>query len=412
MANEELWLALKLQIDDVQDKLNTITSQGKQTASTLGTSFNSLKPIMAAVFGVGSIIALTAKVKQFASESITAFADSEYSAMALDNTLKNIGISETGITSVESMVNQLEKLTSFDDTEIRGALSNAVIKLGDLDLATKTVQVSMEVARAKNISLTDAVQRLSLGLMGNSRGLKDLGINIKDFGEGTLTAQQQMNILDTVLGKVGGSVDKFSTTVKGKLEEQKTAWGNFKEAVGGALAEFTKMNADLVTSKLDKITNSLNEMEKAAEDTKNEIIELDIYTGLPLVTGIKKAAISANDFYNEIKDIYMVSKDAGGEIKDVGDAIKSAFEPLWKPITLQGGNLPELSRFVGNLKYATPIITRKSVIDVNINVNDKTTGGKTTGTIVGTTTGYFYAHQIAMQIKKEMEYESHGTGGG
>jgi hypothetical protein len=103
---------------------------------------------------------------------------------------------------------------------------------------------------------------------------------------------------------------------------------------------------------------------------------------------------------------------AGTTATDTGGAIKTAFEPLWKPITLQGGNLPELSRFVGNLKYATPIITRKSVIDVNINVNDKTTGGKTTGTIVGTTTGNFYAHQIAMQIKKEMEYESHGTGGG
>jgi hypothetical protein len=60
-----------------------------------------------------------------------------------------------------------------------------------------------------------------------------------------------------------------------------------------------------------------------------------------------------------------------------------------------GGNLPELAKFVGNLRNAT--VTKKIVIDVN--VKDQSTKNNQIGKAVGDT------------ILDGLAYESHGTGG-
>jgi len=470
MANEELWLTLRADIEDIKGKLNEVTMHSNATANSMSSTFTTAAKQIAGVLGAAFSVQT---IVSFTKQSINAFAETEYSAMALDNVLKNLGVSDKGINSIESAIEQLEKLSSFDDSEIRSALSNTVVQLGDVDMSLKVVNVAMEVARAKNISLADATQKLSLGLLGNTRGLKDLGINVKDFGEAaSLTATDKLEILNTVMGKVGGSMTDFGETVKGVQAASITAFGNLKEEIGEDLSGIVKYLTSFTTGFVESITIPLaltDEFATSLDDAQSAgrtlaKVGLQIGQGFSLAGNfIATTAFAIRHFgdvikgntdigdiiteqwndwkthwdkvweeYNKapeenakntsktvqdlIANLEGLLKNFGGTLTDFSNTATDAFEPLWKPITLQGGNLPELARFVGNLRYA-PVVKKKMEVEININVNDKTgtktgTTGTKTGTKTGTNTGAFYAHQMAMQLKKEIAYESHGTGGG
>jgi predicted Zn-dependent protease with MMP-like domain len=412
MADNEAIIEIRAAIEDVQKKMNEIQGLMQNTSSKSEFAWTSSLKKIAGMFG----IAFSAReVINFAKESINAFANTERSAVVLNNTLKNFGVSDEGIRSIEDTVSRLEKLTSFDDSQIRSALSNAVIKLGDVNLAMRTVEVAMEVARARNLDLNDAVQRLSLGLLGNARGLRDLGINIKDFGDNAqLTAEQKLSILDTVLNKVKGSVDEFNKTTSGSMEKMATSFENFKEAVGRELAPMVKDISDATATMLDKITDAMNKSVDSMEKMKKEVSDLgaeaytviDTFGGLDLSSRLedttKKMDSETKDWKSKIySNIHDASIKASEQIKNIGKSaqatgedIKKSFE-FWKPINLIGGNLPELAKFVGNLRNAT--ITKKIVIDVN--VKDQTSKNSQIGKAVGDT------------ILDGLAYESHGTGG-
>jgi len=412
VAENEAIIEIRAAIEDVQNKMNQIQGLMQNTSSKSEFAWTSSLKKIAGWFG----IAFSAKeVVNFTKESINAFAETERSAVVLNNTLKNFGVSDEGIKSIEETVDRLEKLTSFDDSQIRSALSNAVIKLGDVNLAMKTVEVGMEVARARNIDLNDAVQRLSLGLLGNSRGLKDLGINIKDFGDNAqLTAEQKLEILNTVLGKVQGSVDKFNESTAGGMEKAKTSFENFKEAIGRELAPAVKDVTDATTTMLDKITDAMNKSIDATEKMREKVADLgaeaytvvDTFGGMDLSSRIDDTSARIQERWKEyedtVKKVYKdvldkgkeASKGAGDSFKKQADDIKKSFD-FWKPISLMGGNLPELAKFVGNLRNAT--ITKRIVIDVN--VKDQTSKNSQIGKAIGDT------------ILDGVCYESHGTGG-
>jgi len=413
VAENEAIIEIRAAIEDVQNKMNQIQGLMQNTSSKSEFAWTSSLKKIAGWFG----IAFSAKeVVNFTKESINAFAETERSAVVLNNTLKNFGVSDEGIKSIEETVDRLEKLTSFDDSQIRSALSNAVIKLGDVNLAMKTVEVGMEVARARNIDLNDAVQRLSLGLLGNARGLKDLGINIKDFGDNAqLTAEQKLAILDTVLNKVKGSVDEFNKSTSGSMEKMKTSFENFKEAVGRELAPMVKDVTDATVTMLDKITDAMNKSIDATEKMQKEVADLgaeaytvvDTFGGMDLSSRIEDTTQKMDSATKDWKSkIYSNIHDAGTKAWEdfkkqgknagdtVGEDIKKSFE-FWKPISLMGGNLPELAKFVGNLRNAT--ITKKIVIDVN--VKDQASKNNQIGKAVGET------------ILDGLAYESHGTGG-
>jgi uncharacterized protein YoxC len=414
--------------------MNEIQGMMKNTSSASEFAWTSSLKKIAGMFG----IAFSAReVINFAKESINAFANTERSAVVLNNTLKNFGVSDEGIRSIEDTVSRLEKLTSFDDSQIRSALSNAVIKLGDVNLAMRTVEVAMEVARARNLDLNDAVQRLSLGLLGNSRGLKDLGINIKDFGDNAqLTAEQKLEVLNTVLNKVQGSVDEFNETTSGSMEKTKTSIENLKEAIGNELAPAVKDVSGLISGLFDKITEYLNKNADATNQVAKNLETIGvkgygIYSlfekmanvfaavipgGVALksafdvadkqIQKLSEAGGKINERWKEYEDtVTKVYKDVldkgksasdgiGDEFKKQAEDIKKSFD-FWKPISLIGGNLPELAKFVGNLRNAT--ITKKIVIDVN--VKDQTSKNSQIGKAVGDT------------ILDGLAYESHGTGG-
>lgn len=397
MENNEAWVVLRADIDDIKRKLDSLKVVGGQAAQQMQSTWTSNLAKIGSAIG---IVFSTRQIIDFVKNSVSAFAETEASATTLNNVLKNLGIPQERIQTVEAFVDNLEKATAFDDSQIREALTNAITKLGNVDLAINTVLTATELARARSLSLADAVQRLSLGLMGNSRGLRDVGINIKDFTDGEINAKVQTEILDAVFKKVQGSVAGYANTTKGSIDKMKTSFTNLQEAIGRELAPAVNDSANLITSAFDRITNALNEMNKREQEAKKAMedfrVEVDQITGLPIsVTPIYTAGeafdrMMKKNVYGNLRNVQKATEDLGNTAENV----EKAFEPLWKPITIQGGNFPELVKFVGNLRYVAPTIKKKVEISVNVNVKDTSSGQ--------------VAKTIASQVKQEIKYESHG----
>jgi hypothetical protein len=61
-------------------------------------------------------------------------------------------------------------------------------------------------------------------------------------------------------------------------------------------------------------------------------------------------------------------KVIGEDATAAASAIKNAFKSAWEPISLMGGNLPELTKYIGNLRQASDI-RQKVTVDVQMTVN-------------------------------------------
>jgi len=199
---------------DTREATSGIENFGKQVQGSIG-----------AIFGVASIAAITA----FGKKSIEAFAETEESARTLDNTLKNIGVSDAQISQIEKFVDTLEQSTYYDDSQIRDALKDLTIKFGSADVAMKILTVSMQASRAKGEDLATTTQKIALGLLGNTRGLKDYGIEVKD---GTT----KMEVLNEIAKKTAGSIETFGEKTVGSSQQMKIAFDNLKESIGKQLS--------------------------------------------------------------------------------------------------------------------------------------------------------------------------------
>jgi len=363
---EEQWVILKADIEDVKSKLDQIAGKSVSTANTMQTNWASVATSIASSLGIAFSLRT---LINFGKQSVSTFADIESSSMILANTLKNIGVSPSGIKSVEDLIKNLEQTKYFDLKEINEAFGNAAIKLRDVDIATKAVTTSMEIARARNIPLSDAVQRLTLGLMGNSRGLRDLGINIKDYkttldasGEATLDASTQLKILGDVMGTVGGATITFGKSTKSGLAEATTAWQDFREEFGKMMKPSVTGGASIFSTLLRDLTDFWKWGEKFA--TTDWIGKLYGTAG----KGLSQANQNAVDFENTLKSgVYGGLQKVQTQAEDAGSAIKEAFKPAWATIKIEGLNVPELTKFVGNLSQVAKI-TPKAVPPIKIDI--------------------------------------------
>lgn len=436
---EELWVKLKADIDDVKNKLGKITSEGNKTASTLGSSFQKLGGIIAGAFTVGALV-------KFASDSLKAFTDTERSALSLAHALKTIGMGEEGIKSIEKAVNNLERLTAFDDADIRRSLQNLIFRFGDVDFALKVLPVAMEAARAKGVDLASMTDGLSLGLQGSTRQLRQFGIT-------NIEGKSRLEILESVSRKVTGSMSEFANTTAGSTEIMRTSFGNLQEMAGGVVSPlFVGFNEELSemiinslagAESMDRLGSQLRTIggvvanligtvawaggvfvkfgmlvgavidgmlrpktfRKWIDDIKKQAEEL-FWHPLKLIdmwadVGEEpKKTTGIAEYLNELNKLKTGIKGIGEEVEGTGDKISDAFKPAWQPISLLGGNLPELSKFIGNLRYAQPVITKKVLVEVRVADTSR----------VATATSKAVVKEIKTTVQEAWAPTSHGTG--
>lgn len=279
---------------------------------------NALGEVQGAASKFGSVVktiiagAAVAAVVKFGESCINAAAESQSAEVLLRNSLGNIkGMTEANKQAAVDWVNAMEKSKSFDDAEIGAALQRLTQKTGSLKEGQEMVNVAMEVARNKHISLEAATGLVDMAYNGATKTLKLFGIEVGPDG----APLKGMEALNAIQEKVKGSGDAWSKTLEGQREQFKTTFGNFQETVGGILmplaSELMKSIMPMLTTAMNWITTHMPEIQKAISGVVNGISAVFKAVG-PII----------NDVVEAIKWIIEHAKEAvswvGGVLKNEG----------------------------------------------------------------------------------------------
>jgi hypothetical protein len=228
---------VKLFLDDSQFKSHLAMAEGETRAAsgTMGKFATAAK----AAFAVAGVA-----VAAFAVQSLKAFMHSEEVMGQFQVTLSHMPqLAGETTQAFEDQAHALQNLTGYQDEEIISADTIlARFKLTGEQIR-EVIPTVLDFARASGRDVPAAAEAIGKALLGNTRALKDVGIEFTRTGD---TAKDFNSILDLMQSKVAGSAEEFGTTLAGKMEIANAKLDDFKESVGAFIgSELLLLTGDL-----------------------------------------------------------------------------------------------------------------------------------------------------------------------
>lgn len=157
-----------------------------------------------------------------------AASEAEAETAKMDAILKTMG--ESGAKARDSIMKASQSVTrlGFDDEAAATSMAKLYQRTGDVETAMKLNATAMDLARFKNIDLESASKAVGLVLSGNTKVLKELGIQVDD----TKTPMEQ---LGEAQRKLAGQAESYASTSKGQADAMREGFANLKETIGAAL---------------------------------------------------------------------------------------------------------------------------------------------------------------------------------
>lgn len=433
MADSELIVRLRGENSDLKSKLTEVTNASKTSASSMASNFKSSLGTIAAAIGVTFSVAA---VINFGKQSVMAFAETERAAVSLKNVISNMGGSDAQGSGMVSMADSLERMSGFDDADIMGALQELTVQTGSGAKASEALAVAMNVAAARGINLKEAGNQVFMVMSGLSRSMRQFGMATRDGATdmdylrelGTKMTGGLSTNLDTLSGRLRittNAFDNLKEAIGSTLAASVTAGGGMIANLLNGLSGVISTNAVFATmfgtaigdkerSLMQRLGNQYGQawLNGYADTLSGNTTEHDVGWAASMVsptgfgnpepdvvgagTGMDDILAGNADIAHKIYDlrhnetqqaIYEIGlqsaewKKAGYDKVAIAnwvalatkDANKASWAEAWKPISMMGGNLPELTKFIGNLRQANTI---KLAVEVDI----KGTGAKVSAT--------------------------------
>ncbi len=311
-------------IRNAEDAFDDMGKSGEGAFDGLG------KNIKNTILGFVGFYAVFAGVKQFFTDSIREADQAEQSATQLANALDNAGRSDLFDKLSASADNLADKFNRLDNDDIKGVFTKLVTygKLTENQMNDLTEVIINYAAKTKT-ALPEATDLFLKALEGSDKGLKVMGVSMKDASNVT----ERFGILmDDVGKKVAGSEAAFERTAKGGYEKFKQKLNNIKESFGLMLFDMlsTKKTSDQLFDEAkinaEKYENSLNPLLKRYDELKSKTtLNKDEQTELKGV----------------IEKIVDIVPDAATEFDKYGQALDINKEKVSSFIKIQKGILAE-----------------------------------------------------------------------
>lgn len=206
-------------------------------------------------FALG-LLGVGAAAVGFGYSVVKAAGEAQTQIASMDATLRAMG--KGGEEAHDSIIKMSAAAVQlgFDDEDAAVSIARLYQRTGDLSEAQKLNATAMDLARAKHIDLATASNLVGMVMSGNSRVLKQFGIDIKD-------SATPLEALGELQQKVGGQAQAFAGGFQGQMAVLSMTFENFKESLGEqVLPALTK----LATAAVDFINNVLPKwIDKAKE---------------------------------------------------------------------------------------------------------------------------------------------------
>jgi len=274
----------------------------------------------------------------------------------------------------------------------------------------------MDIVAARGGTLAEASNKVYLIMTGMTRSMKEFGMTTRD-------GATDMDYLRELGGKMAGSLSSNLGTVSGNMRLTTNAIDNLKEAMGKQLANpFAQVSAGVVA--FSQTLVAMIGVSSTSVSALNEVALVGAYVGkffydaamTTKLFAMALAQLSPQNWFDKSKwtafgDLFNTWADAGVAAEDtinniklgvpqegitrqiealkalldsvgsstptvigaglgtsMGTAMAKAFQASWSPISLMGGNLPELTKYIGNLRQAS-VVKQKVTVDVEMTIN-------------------------------------------
>lgn len=244
MASTDLSIIIKA-VDDASGKLKSIA----ESAKGLGFAFTAVGGTMTAAFGFAVKAASEAQVQMQQVDTIL---------KAMEDSGKVAGAGLKGFHDEIVKAGEASLKLGFDDEAAALSITRLFQRTGDLNQAIKLNGLAMDLARSKHIDLSTASGLVGMVLSGNSRILKQYGIDIKD----SATAAEALDELQT---KLKGSAEGYAQTFAGQSEILKEKIGNMQEAIGAKLLPILTELLSRMEPIINKIMDWMDRHQKLTE---------------------------------------------------------------------------------------------------------------------------------------------------
>lgn len=215
---------------------------GGKVKEALSTITVTAGDVMNAIKGVSSTV----------TEWINAYAEDERALITLKTALEATGqASGNAVGKLTSFASSLQAVTGIGD-EATNALSARLIASGlSVEQTMKLIKAAADYSAATGEDFNSTVDNLQRTLSGTAGRISGFIPELKDLSKEQL---QSGAAIDVVAEKYGGFAEKLVGTASVSLETFNAAWGDVKEALGGAimpaiqpvLEEFTKFLTNTV----------------------------------------------------------------------------------------------------------------------------------------------------------------------
>lgn len=250
-------------IINAQDKTKEAFSKAQSGMDGFKSKVEGMKPMFQtmAVAGTAAFAAIGGIAVSALKESANAAADMANANQTLSNALGNLTEKQriasggsadlsTALTAVQGKMKEAGDAAlklGFDDESASQSFAKLFQVTKDTAEANRELQIAMDLARDKGISLEDATQKLVMVHAGATKELKAQGIAIDE----NATAMENMASLEENLT---GKALAFANTTAGAWAVMQESTNNLKQAIGDALAPALTKLLEIAQPIIDKFT--------------------------------------------------------------------------------------------------------------------------------------------------------------
>jgi len=225
----------------------------KKAFQEVGGSTKSLKSQVLGLAGPMAAAFSVAAVVKFAKESVAAAMKAEVSWARMGAAVTAAGDSFATVQPrVKELVGELSDLSALGKGDLRDAFTTLVQMTGDSEQAMRLMGVATDVARAKNWTAAQSAQKLGLVLAGNTRVLKQFGIEAKEGGN-------RLEYIRMIQDRARGAAKAYGDTTQGATEKMQNSIRALKTAIGTELLPIVKEGSILVTAFTKGFTKGLSD---------------------------------------------------------------------------------------------------------------------------------------------------------
>lgn len=212
--------------DDMKKKLGMVQSAQDKAGGGWGKMAKGLA-------GIGVAAVSITAVTGFLQDAIAEAEQAEMRLSKLRNILSNLGREDAFDRIAESAQAMADKFQYLDNDDVIGVFDQ-MITYGKLteNQINELLPVIIDFSAKSGISLEESASVIIKALEGNSRALKEYGI---DVSAGSSVTENLSNIMTQLKPRVEGAADAFGNTMAGKAAIARQNVADLKEEIGNKL---------------------------------------------------------------------------------------------------------------------------------------------------------------------------------